>query len=189
MATSSFSRKATRHGSRGFTLLELMITLTVAAILLGVGVPSFVDMVRSNRAATNINELSTAFAIARSEAIRRGANVRVCRSSDGATCGASWADGWIVFVDDAATDTAPAGARRGPASLGRDAGRRDGHDVCERRGHRPRVGAVRAARRRADRGRDAAQLCEIELAGCSGEQQRTLELNTVGRASVARGTC
>src|SRR5687768_3569934 len=106
MAASRLSKTATRRGSRGFTLLELMVTLTVAGILLGVGVPSFVDMVRSNRAAANINELSTAFAIARNEAIRRGTNITVCRSTNGTACGADWADGWIVFVDTAATDTA-----------------------------------------------------------------------------------
>ena len=92
--------------ARGFTLLELMVTITVAAMVLALGVPSFVDLVRNNRAATNVNELLTAFAIARSESIKRGSNVSVCRSSDGATCTAAWSDGWIVFSDNAATDTA-----------------------------------------------------------------------------------
>jgi type IV fimbrial biogenesis protein FimT len=92
--------------ARGFTLLELMITISVAGVLLTVGVPSFVDLVRNNRAATNVNELLTALSIARSESIKRGWNVSVCRSSDGATCTGAWSDGWIAFRDDAATDTA-----------------------------------------------------------------------------------
>ena len=150
MAASNFSRIATRHGSRGFSLLELMMTLTVAAILFGVGIPSFVDMVRNNRVAANINELSTAFAIARSEAIRRGANVTVCRSSDDATCGASWADGWIIFVDNAASDTGP--PVLGPVLQVWDEmpGTAAVTTVSECRRDRPRVGAFRLARRRTD---------------------------------------
>jgi len=85
--------------SRGFTLLELMVTVAVGGVLLTLGVPSFVDVVRNNRAATNVNELTTAFSIARSESIRRGWNVSVCRSSNGATCSGAWSDGWIVFRD------------------------------------------------------------------------------------------
>jgi type IV fimbrial biogenesis protein FimT len=172
----------------GFSLLELMMTLTVAAILFGVGIPSFVDMVRNNRVAANVNELSTAFAIARSEAIRRGANVTVCRSTDGANCGANWGDGWIIFVDNAASDT-------GPPVLGA---------VLQVWGQMPGNAAVTTAAngvatdlawvRFGPRGgaRTAAAMpltLRVELAGCSGEQLRTLELNTVGRASVARGTC
>ena len=188
MAASSFSRIATRRGLRGFSLLELMVTLTVAAILFGVGIPSFVDMVRSNRVAANINELSTAFAIARSEAIRRGANVTVCRSSDDATCGANWADGWIIFVDNAASDA-------GPPVLG---------PILQVWGEMPGQAAVTTLANGAAtdlawvrfgaRGgaRTAAAMpfsVTVEVDGCSGEQLRTLELNTVGRASVARGTC
>ena len=188
MAASSLSRITTRRALRGFSLLELMFTLTVAAILFGVGIPSFVDMIRSNRAAANINELSIAFAIARSEAIRRGANVTVCRSSDDATCGASWADGWIIFVDNAASDTGPPvlGAvlqvwdeMPGAAAITTFANGTATDLAWVRFG--PRGGA-----------RTAAAMpfsITVELAGCTGEQLRTLELNTVGRANIARGTC
>lgn len=188
MATSRLSRKAAARGSRGFSLLELMFTLTVAGILLGIGVPGFVEIVRSNRTATNINELSSAFAIARSEAIRRSANVTVCRSTDGATCGAEWADGWIVFVDDAATDTADPevgtllqvwGVMPGDATVATFAN-----------GTATDIWWVRFGPRGGARTDGAMPLTlEIELDGCSGDQQRTLELNTVGRASVARAAC
>ena len=57
----------------GFTLFELMVTVAVAAILLVVGVPAFTSFVQNNRAAAHANELVTAFAFARNEAIRRGA--------------------------------------------------------------------------------------------------------------------
>ena len=182
MAASTRNGKATRRGSRGFTLLELMFTLTVAGILLGVGVPSFIDFVRSNRAAANINELSSAFAIARSEAIRRGVNVTVHRSSDGATFGADWADGWIVFVDTAASDTAAPGLGQVLQVWGEMQG--DPAVTTVPGGvawvrFTPRGGARTSA--------GMPVTLTVELAGCSGEQLRTLELNTVGRATVARG--
>ena len=188
MAASNFSRLATRRRLHGFSLLELMMTLTVAAILFGVGVPSFIDTIRSNRAATNINELSTAFAIARSEAIRRGANVTVCRSSDDATCGASWADGWIVFVDNAASDT-------GPPVLGpilQVWGEMPGNPLITTaaNGVATDLAWVRFGARGGARTAAAMPFSvTVKVDGCSGEQLRTLELNTVGRASVARGTC
>ena len=188
MTASIVSRKATARGARGFTLLELMFTLTVAGILLGFGVPSFVDMLRNNRAAGNINELSTAFSIARSEAIRRGANVTVCRSSDGATCGADWADGWIMIVDTAATDTAApvVGAilRVWPAMPGDAAVATFANAVATD------VQWVRFGPRGGARTSAAMPLIlEVELAGCTGDEQRRLEINTVGRASITRAAC
>ncbi len=188
MMASRRSRGTTRRDTGGFTLLELMFTLTVAAILLGVGVPSFIDTIRNNRAATNINELSNAFAIARNEAIRRGANITVCRSSDGATCGADWADGWIVFVDGAASDTAT-------PVLGQilqiwDAMPGDATVTTLGNGAATDLGWVRFGARGGARTAGAMPFSiVVELAGCSGEQLRPLEINTVGRASVARGTC
>jgi type IV fimbrial biogenesis protein FimT len=180
--------RTARRASRGFTLLELMVTLTVAAILFGIGVPSFVQLVRNSRATTGINDLSTAFAIARSEAVRRGTNVTVCRSSDGATCGANWADGWIAFVDTAATPAAAPivgailqvwGVMPGDAAVATFANGAATNIQWVRFG--PRGNAWTAA---------AMPLTfEVELAGCTGNEQRTLELNTVGRTTAGRAGC
>jgi type IV fimbrial biogenesis protein FimT len=165
-----------------------MFALTVAAILLGVGVPSFIDTIRSNRATTNINELSTGFAIARSEAIRRGANITVCRSTDGATCGADWADGWIVFVDGAASDTAAPVLGEVLRVWGEMPG--DVTITTLANGVAADLSWVRFGPRGGARTAGAMPFgIVVEVAGCSGEQLRTLELNTVGRASVTRGTC
>ena len=93
---------------RGFSLIELMVTIAVAAILLGIAAPSFQDLVIRNRLATNANQLVTALNLARSEAIKRGFPVTVCKSANPAALSSAcsdsadvdWAQGWIVFVDN-----------------------------------------------------------------------------------------
>ena len=93
---------------RGVTLLELMIVITVLAIVLTVGVPGMRELVLNNRQVSAINELVTALQLARSEAITRNvaapAGVSVCASNDGATCSGTWTDGWIVFTDNDTTN-------------------------------------------------------------------------------------
>jgi type IV fimbrial biogenesis protein FimT len=85
--------------SKGLTLLELMITLAIAAILIASAAPSFRESIQNTRMVTQVNELQAALSLARSEAIKRNENVTVCRSNDGASCTGNWQDGWIVFVD------------------------------------------------------------------------------------------
>ena len=82
--------------TRGFTLIELLVTLAVAAILITVAVPNYQMFVMNNRMASQANDLLTSLSVARSEAVKRAANVTVCASSDGATCTGTWAQGWIV---------------------------------------------------------------------------------------------
>jgi type IV fimbrial biogenesis protein FimT len=100
----------------GFTLVEMLIAVTLVAILLTIGIPSFRFVTNSNRIAGEINGLLGDMQFARSEAVKEGRPVTVCVSTDGANCatGASanaWQSGWIVFSDvngnaavDGATD-------------------------------------------------------------------------------------
>lgn len=84
---------------RGFTLIELMVTIAIVAILAAIAFPSFQSSLRNNRASTATNELMASFALARSEAVRSARGAGLCTSNDGTTCGGTWDDGWIVWTD------------------------------------------------------------------------------------------
>lgn len=75
---------------KGFTLIEMMVTVAILAIILGIGVPSFQTLIERNRVSSAGNKLFTALTTARSEAIRRGQNVTITRT------GNSWAEGWSI---------------------------------------------------------------------------------------------
>lgn len=87
--------------TRGFTLIELMVVLTVAAVLLTIGVPSFRSVIANQRASSSIAEVLGSFRLARSEAIKTARSATVCKSANGATCddAVDWEDGWIVFLN------------------------------------------------------------------------------------------
>ncbi|MBT2745419.1 MULTISPECIES: GspH/FimT family pseudopilin [unclassified Lysobacter] len=87
------------RGMRGFTLIELMVTIGLVAIVLALGLPNFQQAIRSNRVATSANEMLAALNLARSEAMRSPLGGRVCTSTDGLSCGGSWKDGWMVWTD------------------------------------------------------------------------------------------
>lgn len=95
------------HG-RGVTLVELLVTVAVAAVVLTLGVPSMRDFVQSNRMTTLTNDMATAIHLARTEAIRRGVPVEVCArsnsSDDSLLCGDSWNNGWVVRADPGGTN-------------------------------------------------------------------------------------
>jgi len=89
--------------SAGFTLMELMITLALAAVILSIGAPSFTEFRRNNRLTSVGNEFLGAVQTARSEAIKRQVPVAVCPSANpgdpAATCSGGAFTGWIVFAD------------------------------------------------------------------------------------------
>lgn len=88
-----------RRQIAGFTLLELMVTVSIMAILLTIALPSFQGSLRSNRLATTSNELLASLSLARSEGIKSTRGGGVCASADGAVCGVDWNLGWMVWTE------------------------------------------------------------------------------------------
>jgi type IV fimbrial biogenesis protein FimT len=170
----------------GFTLLELMIAITVLGILLGIGVPAFQDTIRNNRTAAQANELITAIATARSEASRRGMPVSICAGNAGQTACAgantnSWANGWVVFTDltgtagsidagDRILQTWPAISPRLTLTSGN-------------------TGFVRFGSNGAPIPVTAAITFDLQHSGCTGLNHRRIQLNSTGRVNLTKQAC
>jgi type IV fimbrial biogenesis protein FimT len=95
-----------RRPAHGFTLIELIVTISVAAILMAIAIPAFDSFVKNDRDSAQVNSLSYSMNYARSEAVKRdlATGVSVCPSADGLTCnGTAWASGWLVFYIDPTT--------------------------------------------------------------------------------------
>ncbi len=95
--------------SSGLTLVELLVTLTVSVVILGLAVPSFYEMIQDNRVVTHTNNLVTSLSLARSEAVRRNRPVRLSPCDTSETCAGmstslssdgNWSNGWVVWYDD-----------------------------------------------------------------------------------------
>lgn len=98
----------------GFTLLELIVTISIAGILMAMAIPSFSDMMRNNRLTTYANQMVTSLNIARSEAVKRGVQVTIRRKS---TTSNAWESGWEIFVDNTQIAGNVAGVRDGTDEL------------------------------------------------------------------------
>ncbi len=167
---------------RGFTLIELMTTLGVAAIVLSVGVPSFRTIVMDNRLVTHANQFVGAVNLARSSAVRFQRNATACPSAnfDAAvpTCSATtdWSNGWIVWVDknrDAATSANEVVSVFGPlpeASSFSSVGT---------------AGFTYDSRGFALAGGDDLTMCDDR----TGETGRFIRVNAVGRTNISRLGC
>jgi len=84
----------------GFTLIELVVTLAVAAVLALMVAPSFRGTIQNSRIVGLTNDLLSDISVARTEAIKRATNVGICMSTTGTKCdGATWQDGRIIFAD------------------------------------------------------------------------------------------
>lgn len=86
------------HTKTGFTLIELMVTVAILAIVLAVGVPSFQRFIRDNQVRTDTNAFISGLQLARSEAVKRGTQVSVNAA------GASFAAGFCVHTGGTGTN-------------------------------------------------------------------------------------
>lgn len=156
-------------GTRGFSLIELMVTIAVMAILMAVVVPSFTDTLLGSKLASYANSLSGSAMLARSEAIKRNATVSLCVSSTGASCDTgSWEQGWIVLSGTSVLhrgEALPAGLRITEAT------------AIERVDFRP--GGV---------GTTAATLTVCRQTPTVGAQERVVSISATGRTAVSKTT-
>lgn len=111
----SKARHRSPTAQRGLSLIEVLVVMAIAAILLGIGVPNMQTFILNNRLAAATHEFYTALQFARSEAVRRAAQVTLVHN--GAPGSGNWGAGWTMFVDangngvqDAGEETLRAGA-------------------------------------------------------------------------------
>ena len=108
---------------KGFTLVELLITIVVISILLATAVPSFMQAIKNNRVTGQANSFVVNTQMARNEAVKRGASTTICAANaDMDACSGSndWSTGWIIFTDlnrDGAINTNTGTATSGTTCL------------------------------------------------------------------------
>lgn len=111
-----------RH-ARGFTLVELVITMLIAIILVAMAMPSFRELTIRNNVTEITNRLIHDLNLARSEAVRRGVQVELVNTSGGD----SWTSGWVVKAD---SDPDPTKINTFPTLVSNAAGAPTGYSVC-----------------------------------------------------------
>jgi type IV fimbrial biogenesis protein FimT len=168
-----------RTRSQGFTLIELMTAITVLAVLIGLGIPSFREIIRNNHISSQTNNFVGALNYARSEALKRSNPVSVCSSTDGATCAAStdWSTGWIVFADpnaNGALDGAEIALQTWPATAA---------GITLNSTTRT---FVRYSASGVSSGTETFDLLEP---GCTGDYARQITISTTGRIGSAVAAC
>lgn len=162
------------HHSRAFTLIELMVTISVLAVVISLAAPSFSSMLRENRLAALSTEVQGALQLARSEAIKRRESITVCRSNAAqTTCanGTNWGAGWLIT-------------------------RMNGANVEVLKIWDPVQGTVVTGpntgitfRSSGMSSSAAAQSWSITDSSCSGNQKRTISVNVTGSATLSKGAC
>lgn len=153
---------------RGFTLVELMITITVLGILLAIAVPSFTDAVLGSKLSSYANNFLASTYLARGEAIKRNSVVNLCASSNGTSCTGNWEQGWIILA--------------GTTVIHRQQALSSGLKMTES------GGASSIDFQPTGVGATQATLTVCRATPSVGSQERVISISATGRASVAKTT-
>lgn len=172
MDTTIGYTRVMKKPNHGFTLIELMITIAVVAVMATLVVPSFRDLIAANRLTTETNDFIAAVNKARSEAIKRSRSVRLTAVSDSS----DWGDGWIIWVDNNDNDSYDTGEEvqsweAVPAQITFNSGNGVSEFIFTPSG-----------RANVD---DTLTLCDDR----TDETGREISISLVGRPSVANFTC
>jgi type IV fimbrial biogenesis protein FimT len=92
---SKFSNKPADPAASGFTIVELMVSVAIAAILLGMALPAFNTFIEQRTMAARVNDLVTAVNLARSEAVNRGGPVSI-QAMDASDNANEWGPGYCI---------------------------------------------------------------------------------------------
>jgi type IV fimbrial biogenesis protein FimT len=165
-----------------FTIIELMVALVVVGILLGLAVPTFREFTRNNRVTAIHNDLTTAFTLARSEALKRSMPVSICASTNGTSCATSddWNAGWIIFTDG----TGAAGAVNSPDTVLQTWTVAAGGDVS--------IDTDRDFIQYGPTGTvipDSASTFDVSAEGCAGDHARRLGISPAGSLTAIKHAC
>lgn len=168
---------------RGITLIELMVTIAVMAILLGIAVPSFNDALLGSKLGSHANNLVATINMARSEAIKRNVPVTLCASADGASCATSggWEQGWVVRCRTSDNLTCNAGGANWIV-LHRQQAASSGLKITETSSILTMTFAPTGV------GATPVTLTVCRAAPSAGSQERVVRVSGTGRAHVSKTT-
>lgn len=177
-----------KNHQAAFTLIELMVTLAVMAVVIGIAVPSFTTLIHTNRVKTLTEDLASSVNLARMEALKRGKRVSVCASSDGIACSGQWTDGWIIFLDGAASDAAAAPVITTPLTdiLRVQQKTGDGANIGVSGGKTFLRYTSTGMLGRTDNNEIAIT---VSSSGCKSNVARKIDINLAGMVSVSPETC
>ena len=160
---------------RGFTLIELIVVLSIAAINSALAAPSFAEMIRNHRLTTQANDILSQLYYARSEAIRRGVQVSIRSTSN---INSDWTSGWQIFADADADGQFD----NGTDVLLRVREPLDGnYTLTSGNNYQTWLAYLPSGYPAAGLGNDTFTLC----AGNDANRARTITVNNTGRASIS----
>lgn len=164
--------------SLGLTLIELIITISIVAILVGIAIPSFSSVIRNTRLTTYANELVTSLNLARSEAVKRGVQISVRRKG---STNQNWDSGWDIFTDldgDGTLDTVDTLLKTYPALINGFTLRTGTAGYQDFAAYLPSGLSLNSSG-------DTFRLCDSSADTLNA---RAIEINAVGRSRTYQGT-
>jgi type IV fimbrial biogenesis protein FimT len=171
---------------RGFTLIELLITILVLVIVMTIAIPSFTSIIQNNLTISASNDMIISLNYARSEAIKRAANVSLCPAADQnfSSCGNDWNQGWIIFLNPSVASNYSSG--NAAQLLLRTQSFSGGNPNITTTPSTSLVNYNSAG----FAGTNTSNLTfNIAATGCSGPYARSLNISMTGRVAITKSNC